>query len=674
VRRAVADPHVLLAAALGGGAFLIALVGEHDSMERLSVMIGLLIGAQSLVAVTAPYLHPTSSQRHLISTIRFGLTIGFVASFNILIGDVNFRPAGALFVPIVALATSFGSRQGIVVGSVCLALYLGPVINAGPEHVSTNLQRAIAFSVTTIIISVGSRRTISALTDPVRRVGTSRARDRRRSRQLQAVESVGRLLAATGPEPKTLDRVVSLLQDDLGYDFVSLYLGSSTRMRLAAQRGYATVIEVFDGSVGILGRVMRTRKLAWIPDVSRDPDYLSAEGEVRSEISAPLLIGDELVGVVNVEDATAGRLERSDVETLALVADRLAAALALARERSRLEERAELFRRLTNFASAVNDTLDPERLHQQIVDSMANVLDVDTIGLTVLDRPSGRYFVRAVAGPDQAYVGTEMQPGVTLAGRAIRDRALVVDGHYDASRNVLAVAAGGATDTVNGVGMPLIRDDVVVGALSIVRRDLDQQFQSDELEALSIVAGLVALAVSNTFLHTEVRELSVRDPLTGLFNRRYLDASLSRLDASRARRAPDDRQRAAVIIFDLDHFGSLNKLHGHQAGDAVLRSFADILRGRFREADIVARYGGEEFMVVLDGATVDQAVTIADEIRSAFDLVRIGGPNGTPLSATVSAGCAGLGADMDTVGDAVARADVGLSMAKRAGRNRVIAA
>jgi diguanylate cyclase (GGDEF)-like protein len=89
---------------------------------------------------------------------------------------------------------------------------------------------------------------------------------------------------------------------------------------------------------------------------------------------------------------------------------------------------------------------------------------------------------------------------------------------------------------------------------------------------------------------------------------------------------------------------------------------------------VVARYGGEEFLAILDGATAEQAQAVAEEIRVAFALARVSGPEGTLLSATVSAGCSGIGADNDRFVDAIARADVGLVTAKRAGRNRVVTA
>jgi diguanylate cyclase (GGDEF)-like protein len=674
VRRLSADPHALLAVGLVVTSLAIAAIGGPGGTTRLIAISVEFLAAQAIVALAAPFLRPSSAQRTMITIGRFALAILYVTVASALLRTGEFRPTGALFIPVVALAAAQGTRQALLVGAAAIALYLVPVFSAPPGSVVIDAQRAVALGGTAVLLSIGTRRSISALTITVRRLGASLARDRRRTRQVAAVESVGRLLASTGPAAPTLERIVGLLRDDLGYDFVSIYLGSAARVRIAAQAGYEVVIDEFDGSSGVIGRVMRTKSLAFVPDVAADPDYLSASGAVRSEISAPLVADEELLGIVNVEARATADLDASDVETMRLVADRMASALALAGERERLAARAELFRRLTTFATAVNSTLDPERVHQAIVDELADLLAADTVGLTVLDRPTSRYVVRAVAGPDQEYRGLTIEPGTGLAGRAIRDRMLVLDATFDPTLNRAAIDAGVSASPLAGVAVPLIRDDVVVGALTLARRDLGRPFAPDELEVLPIVAGVVALAITNTFLHADVIDLSVRDSLTGLFNRRHLDATIARMEAARGRKPVEGRGQASVAIFDLDHFGDINKQHGHQAGDAILRAFAEILRGRFRGSDVVARYGGEEFLAILEGATVEQTVAVAEEIRAAFGALRIAAADGTPIAATVSAGCAGMATSEDRFYDIVARADVGLVLAKRSGRNRVIAA
>lgn len=130
----------------------------------------------------------------------------------------------------------------------------------------------------------------------------------------------------------------------------------------------------------------------------------------------------------------------------------------------------------------------------------------------------------------------------------------------------------------------------------------------------------------------------------------------------------------AAIMFDLDRFGDFNKRHGHQVGDQVLRTFAGVLASRFRASDLVARFGGEEFVAILEGATRDAAVQVAEEIRAALAMRPILGDDGERLPVTVSAGCAELDEAEPTREQLLRTADVALFMAKRAGRDRVVAA
>jgi diguanylate cyclase (GGDEF)-like protein len=673
IRRLAADTQLLLAVTVALGAVVVAFAGDLAEVWPTFAAAALLIAAQAVIAASPN--RAGKALGWLATGARFGLTVGFVTVATALIGDSSIHPAAVLYLPVVAFAAVHGAKSAVIVGGLALAAYLVPVLYATPEQGAATTQRAVALAVTAVVLSIGTRRTVSALTLTMAKLGRSHARDRRRSRQVAAVEAVGRLLAARGPIPEALDRVVRLLRDDLGYAFVSLYLGDSSLVRLAAQGGYTSVIETFDGTAGVVGRVMRTRAVAFVADVTRDPDYVSASDRVGAEISVPLLVDDDLIGVVNVEATPTSGLDASDVETMTLVAERLASALALAREREALADRAEVFRRLASFSSAVNGTLDPVGLHRAIVETLTTVVAADVVVLTVLDRSSGTYLTRAIAGADERYLGVEVKSGEGLAGRAIRDRAPVVDDGFDRSRYPVDLTGEAEVpDSVAGIAVPLVRDDVVVGALTLVRRDLERPFGRAELEVLPILADLTALAVTNTFLHAEMAESSIRDPLTNLYNRRHLDGLLARIEAERSRLAADDRGRLAIIMFDLDHFGAVNKDYGHQVGDAVLRHFGEILRRRLRSSDVIARYGGEEFVVVLDGASLEKSVELANRVRLELGESTVEAANGVRLSVQVSAGCAAIGADLGTMFDALAQADVALAMAKRAGRNRVVAA
>ena len=185
-------------------------------------------------------------------------------------------------------------------------------------------------------------------------------------------------------------------------------------------------------------------------------------------------------------------------------------------------------------------------------------------------------------------------------------------------------------------------------------------------------------------LQDRLRELSLRDALTGLHNRRHLDAALPlALQSARARRLP-----VSVLMVDLDHFKRINDQHGHLAGDAVLRRVADLLRTSARVSDITGRWGGEEFLLVLPGMDRTAARQRAEQLREAIAALRIkvepaeGPADAAPvsLSLTASLGIATWAADADAVagiedsrsGDAlIAAADAALYAAKAGGRNRV---
>jgi len=310
------------------------------------------------------------------------------------------------------------------------------------------------------------------------------------------------------------------------------------------------------------------------------------------------------------------------------------------------------------------------------VEGIRALVASEVVSLTTLDPASGRYFVRAASGLDPRYLGMEVTIGEGMVGRAIRDRAVVVDDRWERARFPRAALERVPPDeptveALAGIGVPLLRDDVVVGGLTLVR-SVDRPFDVHEREILQIVAGQAALAVSNAALLAQVTESSLRDPLTGLYNRRFLDATLERMEAVRERQNPEVRPTASAILFDLDHFGALNKRHGHQVGDAVLRGFAEVLRARVRASDVVARYGGEEFLVVLEDASKARAVRIAETIRRRFAALRFAGA-GEPVAVTVSAGCAATEDGVETISELVRVADAGLAMAKRGGRDQVVA-
>jgi diguanylate cyclase (GGDEF)-like protein len=186
--------------------------------------------------------------------------------------------------------------------------------------------------------------------------------------------------------------------------------------------------------------------------------------------------------------------------------------------------------------------------------------------------------------------------------------------------------------------------------------------------ASSLVVFLLTAALVSTW--SRAHNLSMRDPLTGLFNRRYLEETMDR-ELTRARRAGES---VGVILLDLDHFKRLNDTYGHEAGDYVLNRTGDMLKHATRGGDIACRFGGEEFAVILPGASLETARKRAEAIRAAYEALEIDFAGHSIGPFTLSAGVSCLPPGADDWAPALQRADKALYTAKQAGRNRVLAA
>ena len=226
--------------------------------------------------------------------------------------------------------------------------------------------------------------------------------------------------------------------------------------------------------------------------------------------------------------------------------------------------------------------------------------------------------------------------------------------------------------------VPMVAQGDTLGVLHLEFRETDEPdedggtnpAQSAKGRLATALAEHVALALANQRLREELRNQSIIDPLTGLFNRRYLEKVLER----ECRRASRSGRPLALLMIDVDKFKRFNDLWGHEGGDAVLRGFAGVMQATFRGEDVACRYGGEEFVVLLADASLESAFSRAEDLRTAVHHLSVEHRKQPVGAITISLGVAVLPEHGSTPETLIESADRALYEAKARGRDRTVSA
>lgn len=216
------------------------------------------------------------------------------------------------------------------------------------------------------------------------------------------------------------------------------------------------------------------------------------------------------------------------------------------------------------------------------------------------------------------------------------------------------------------MALPLHLFGALVGFVRVSAPE-PERFKAEDLRGAELFCALAGVSMENICLFDKVRELAIKDGLTGLYTHRAFQTRLEE-EILRAARA---RTPFSLIMADIDHFKSYNDNFGHQAGDAVLRAVAEVFAGGLREVDFCARYGGEEFALIITGAGKAQACAAAESLRRALEARSFSfGANNSRV--TASFGVAEFPSEGAITSQLVRAADERLYRAKEAGRNRVV--
>ena len=414
-----------------------------------------------------------------------------------------------------------------------------------------------------------------------------------------------------------------------------------------------------DLSHGITGAAATKKHPIYAPDVTRDPRYVCSAQSTRSELAIPLMVRDEVVGVLDCQSDKLDYFDAEKIELLALFSTHASIALENARLYSLERQRARQLEAINIIAQQSTAVMDLEELLIRVCSVIQQAFQVSHVSLLLRDE--GDLVMRAHKGT--------LTPCFPPGGRfpvsqdpwqqAIASNGTVMEKDLSSASESFRLFK----ESASRLSIPLISFGQTLGVLTLHSSQVNA-FRDSELQSLESVADICANSIQNAHYVERVKQLAYLDGLTGIFNRRFFELRIME-EIERARRYETGM---AVIMADIDQFKRLNDEFGHLLGDEVLRQVSSIFNQQLRKIDVVCRYGGEEFALLLTQTTADQAMNVAEKLRRMVETWQF---PGVPRTITISAGVAAFSVHGTTRDDIVRAADSGLYAAKQSGRNRV---
>jgi diguanylate cyclase (GGDEF)-like protein len=415
---------------------------------------------------------------------------------------------------------------------------------------------------------------------------------------------------------------------------------------------------VLDVERGLYRQIIAERKPVLIKEFVQNSDELGYyKGDVRisSVMIAPILILDHVEGILVIDR----KGERFDEEAKALFDEAtkgvgfLIAMLRLY-EKERYESKylssiAELARKLQRgleLRAIVNDT----------VKSFRPVLNCDELSIASVDELNNQGTVL-----ESTYLkeNTKFSLDEGLVGLVVKHRNYIIKDDLSEG-NLVVLKKGEKRARGSFLGVPVKGDNEVLGVIWL-EDHRKKRFGEEDVEALHILSSQLTLAWQRAMLYERVKELSIRDGLTGLYNHRHFQELLEQ--------EMKKNKELILILFDIDYFKKINDTYGHQAGDEVLKFIGRLIS----QTGIAGRYGGEEFAIILPGSNlkkgVELAVRLKDHINKSEVLF-----NQLKIKFTISIGIAHYPQDAKNRVDLIERADKALYSAKETGRNKIVIA
>lgn len=427
----------------------------------------------------------------------------------------------------------------------------------------------------------------------------------------------------------------------------------------------------FDPQNTLIQQILTT-KVPVSPIVLEAEKYIMIEtaGGTKSLYLFPIFFDNDMGGLIGVLD---GQLSEEDIKIINALRDYIELALknqALSITCDRKVD--ELLASVFNSTISLAPLLTWEQLLQTIVEKATQLLKAEQGSLMLLDQETTELFVKAKKSIDTIIKeNMRMHKGEGIAGKVFEtgEPLLVEDLEKDPRINQQNKPR---YKTKSFVSIPLKIEDRVAGVLNISDKTTGEVFKENDLRLIQFFATNASIAIERSLLYkktSELKELSITDPLTGIFNRRYLNSRLSE-EVARFNRY---KQPFSLLMIDIDGFKEYNDIFGHSTGDRVLKILADNIVASLRNTDVATRFGGDEFVLILSQTPKVDAINLANRIKENAENANIPHKEELPSKElTVSIGLTSYPDDASSITELLEKTDEALYLAKKSGRNKLV--
>jgi diguanylate cyclase (GGDEF)-like protein len=480
--------------------------------------------------------------------------------------------------------------------------------------------------------------------------------------KLAVLYDAGQAVLSTFDLDEVLQRILAIARDYFHLPNVAILLldQEEQQLRVRSQVGWdAGKDQVrFGCHEGITGASVLKKQPVYAPDVSQDSRYICAAQSTRSELAIPLMVRDQVVGVLDCQSDRLDHFDDETIELLTLFSTQASIALQNARLYSLERQRARQLQAINTIAQQSTAVMEIDDLMARVCSVIQQAFQVSHVSLML--REEGDLVIRAHQGdltpctPPGERIPASQEPW----SRVIATNGTVIEKDLSAAPESSRLFK----ESASRMSIPLISFGQTLGVLTL-HSSQRNAFRESELQSLEAVADICANSIQNAHYVERVKQLAYLDGLTGIFNRRFFELRIME-EIERARRYGTGM---AVIMADIDQFKRLNDEFGHLLGDEVLRQVSSLFHQQLRKIDVVCRYGGEEFAILLTQTNAAQAIAIAEKLRRLVEGFQF---PGVPRTVTISAGVAAFPTHGKTRDEVIRAADNGLYAAKQAGRNR----